>query len=188
MPCRTLFPLFLLPTTAFANSDVAGVPCVSRERSPSRPDQPRTYPPAPIAASVVIYSTDDHAVLLIRRRFEPYKGKYAFPGGYMDMDREDIYETAVRELSEETGISVGIGELRLIDVRSSPSRDPRGHVVDVGFLCVVKASPRVRAQTSEAVPEWFKPQEVDALDLAFDHMAFWQATRSYLQAHVLNEQ
>jgi len=71
-------------------------------------------------------------VLLVRRGGEPFKGCWALPGGFMEMD-ETIEHCAVRELEEETGLHFAEQELRLIGVYSAPGRDPRGRTVTAAY-------------------------------------------------------
>src|SRR5437660_10815737 len=73
-------------------------------------------------------------VLLIRRKNDPFRGQYAFPGGFIEVG-ETAENCAVRELKEETGIEAG--SLRLIGVYSDPNRDPRHHSITVGYLVYV---------------------------------------------------
>ena len=69
-------------------------------------------------------------VLLIRRKRDPFKGRWCLPGGFVD-DNESLEAAASRELFEETGLS-GI-ELEQIGAFGDPGRDPRGHTVSVVF-------------------------------------------------------
>jgi 8-oxo-dGTP diphosphatase len=102
-------------------------------------------------------------VLLIRRGHPPFKGKYALPGGFVEIG-ETVEDACRRELMEETGVKAG--RLELIGVYSDPGRDPRGHVCSVAFLTrVARAAPRAGddAAAAEWVEGWSK------LELAFDH-------------------
>ena len=79
-------------------------------------------------------------VLLIRRRNPPFKGAYALPGGFVELD-ESVDAACRREVLEEAGIE--LGDLRLVGVYSDPGRDPRGHTVSVAFSAVLtRAQPR----------------------------------------------
>ena len=102
-------------------------------------------------------------LLLIRRADPPFKGRYALPGGFVDIG-ETIEATALRELAEETGIEGKI--IRLIGVYSSPKRDPRGHTVSAAFLIRPRSTKVVGgddAASAEFVAEW------QSQKLAFDH-------------------
>jgi len=125
-----------------------------------------------VAASVAVYAKKENSVLMIKRLKEPFKDTYAFPGGFLDVDKEDIYECAVRELEEETGVRISKDKLELIDVRSDPKRDPRHHVLDIGFYAVVDKITKLNNEADEAT-SWIPVEKVDSLTLAFDHHKFW---------------
>lgn len=84
-----------------------------------------------LTVDCVIFCGED--VVLIRRGFKPFKGWYALPGGFVDIG-ESIEQACVRELFEETGLSVNIDELKLVGIYSDPRRDVRGHTVSISFL------------------------------------------------------
>lgn len=123
------------------------------------------YPrPAVTADCVVLTAGMEPQVLLIQRGNEPFKGKWAFPGGFMNMD-ETAEQCAKRELMEETGMSVN--EMKQIGAYSDVDRDPRGRTVTVAFLSVVEMPLRVAGGDDAAKAEWFP---LNALPpLAFDH-------------------
>jgi len=102
-------------------------------------------------------------LLLIRRKNPPYAGKYALPGGFVDVG-ETVEDACRRELKEETGIKAG--RLELIGVYSDPGRDSRGHTCSVAFLTrILRAMPQ--AGDDAAGAEWVK--RWSTLELAFDH-------------------
>ena len=123
------------------------------------------YPrPAVTADCVVMTREPDTKVLLIERGGEPYKGCWAFPGGFMDMD-ETAAQFAVRELQEETGLTVQ--NVSQIGAYSGVDRDPRGRTVTVAYLAVVDREMAVTGQDDAARAQWWP---VSALPpLAFDH-------------------
>jgi 8-oxo-dGTP diphosphatase len=104
-------------------------------------------------------------VLLIRRGRPPYKGRYALPGGFVEIG-ETVEAACRRELAEETGIEVG--RLRLVGVYSDPRRDPRAHTCSVVFLARV-ARAAARAGDDAAAAEWVT--DWSKVELAFDHAA-----------------
>lgn len=125
------------------------------------------YPRPALTADVVVLGYDGFRlhVLLIERGIEPYRGCWALPGGFMQMD-ETIEQCAARELREET--SVNHVKLHQFGVCSAVDRDPRGRVVTVAFLGLVnKSRYRLIAGDDAVGAEWF---DCDALPpLAFDH-------------------
>ena len=90
------------------------------------------YPrPAVTADCIVITKEAEPKVLLIQRGNEPFKGKWAFPGGFMNMD-ETTEQCAIRELEEETGLR--LSEIQQIGAYSKVDRDPRGRTITVAYL------------------------------------------------------
>lgn len=103
-------------------------------------------------------------VLLIKRAREPFKGRWALPGGFVEKD-ESLEAAAARELQEETGLSRI--QLKQIGAFGDPGRDPRGHTVSVAFLGLLDDRRRVSAADDAADARWqsaLRPPK-----LAFDH-------------------
>ena len=123
------------------------------------------YPrPAVTADCVVMTKEERPQVLLIQRGFDPFKGCWAFPGGFMNMD-ETTEQSAIRELEEETGLVVT--ELHQIGAYSKVDRDPRGRTITVAYLVLVDHPIAATGQDDAAKAQWFP---IDALPpLAFDH-------------------
>jgi len=105
-------------------------------------------------------------VLLVRRGNEPFKGCWALPGGFMEMD-ECIEHCAVRELQEETGIVVDEQAIRLIGVFSAPGRDPRGRTVTAAYAVKVAEGTQATAGDDAADVRWWPLAALPPL--AFDH-------------------
>ncbi len=101
-------------------------------------------------------------VVLIRRGSEPFEGRWALPGGFVDVG-ETVEQAAAREVAEETGLNIEIA--RLVGVYSEPERDPRGHNVSVAFLARV-LSGELSAATDASEVSVLDPSTVE---LAFDH-------------------
>ncbi len=115
-----------------------------------------------LTADCVVFDCEGR-LLLVRRKNPPFKGKYALPGGFVEIG-ETVEAAALRELREETGVDGKI--IRLIGVYSNPKRDPRGHTVSVAFLVRPKSTKVVGgddAASAAFVTEW------RTLKLAFDH-------------------
>ena len=90
------------------------------------------YKSPKLAADGIIL--ENGKILLIKRRNEPFKGKWALPGGFVEYG-EKVEDAAVREVFEETGLNTKI--MDLVGIYSDPNRDPRGHVVSAVFLLKV---------------------------------------------------
>jgi len=73
----------------------------------------------------------DKKILLIKRKKQPFKGKWALPGGFVEYG-EKTEDAVVREVLEETGLKTKISHL--VGVYSDPDRDPRGHIITVVYL------------------------------------------------------
>lgn len=125
------------------------------------------YPrPAVTADCVVMTRESEPKVLLIQRGNEPFKGCWAFPGGFMEMD-ETLEECAVRELKEETGIEVTEDDIMAFGTFSAVDRDPRGRTISKAYLVMVDKPIEVKGQDDAAKAEWFNISELP--ELAFDH-------------------
>ena len=123
------------------------------------------YPrPAVTADCVVITKEEQPKVLLIQRGADPYKGCWAFPGGFMNMD-ETTEECAIRELEEETGLRVS--DVHQIGAYSKVDRDPRGRTITVAYLAIIGKPVQVTGQDDAANAEWFPLSALP--ELAFDH-------------------
>ena len=128
------------------------------------------YPrPAVTADCVVITKETEPKVLLIQRGIDPYKGCWAFPGGFMNMD-ETIEECAIRELEEETGLK--LSTIYQIGAYSKVDRDPRGRTITVAYLAIIDAPVEVAGQDDAAKAEWFPLSDLP--HLAFDHYDIMQ--------------
>ncbi len=133
------------------------------------------YPrPAVTADCIVITKEAEPKVLLIQRGDEPYKGCWAFPGGFMEID-ETTEQCAIRELEEETGLKVD--EVHQIGAFSKVDRDPRGRTITVAYLAFVDAPVEVKGQDDAANAEWFPLSALPAL--AFDHADIMKAVKAH---------
>jgi 8-oxo-dGTP diphosphatase len=115
-----------------------------------------------LAADCVVFDRQGRA-LLVRRKFPPFRGSYALPGGFVEIG-ETVESAARRELEEETGVKAG--RLRMVGVYSDPDRDPRGHTCSVVYLASAKPM-KPRAGDDAAAAEWVA--DWTKVDLAFDH-------------------
>ena len=124
-------------------------------------DYPR---PAVTADCVVMTNEPFPKVLLVQRGSDPYKGSWAFPGGFMNME-ETIEQCAIRELEEETNLKVK--DISLIGVYSKVDRDPRGRTITVAYLAIIDSPKAVEGRDDATKAEWFSINELP--HLAFDH-------------------
>ncbi|MDH5178302.1 MAG: NUDIX hydrolase [Gammaproteobacteria bacterium] len=125
------------------------------------------YPHPAVTTDIVIFTIRDNQLklLLIMRAGEPFKGKWALPGGFVTMD-ESLDEGARRELEEETGVS-GV-YLEQLYTFGAVDRDPRERVITVAYYALIPSDKiRLQAATDAEAVGWFS---MDALpELAFDH-------------------
>lgn len=132
------------------------------------------YPRPAVTADCVVIAQATREVLLIQRGIEPFKGCWAFPGGFMNMD-ETTEQCAVRELEEETGLRVS--SLRQIGTYSKVDRDPRGRTITVAYLALIDAPVSVKGQDDAAQAQWFPLSALPPL--AFDHAEIMQDVISH---------
>lgn len=110
-------------------------------------------------------SNNDLAIVLIKRKYDPYKGCWAIPGGFVEYG-ETVEEAAVRESKEETGITIDI--LGLFGVYSKPNRDPRFHTVTIVFIANGSTDNMCASDDAEEIAS-FSHDEIKNMELAFDH-------------------
>lgn len=126
------------------------------------------YPRPAVTTDCVILGYDVKeglSVLLIERGIEPYKGRWAFPGGFLTMD-ETTEAGALRELKEETEFDVERGFLEQLGCFSDVDRDPRGRVITIAYYALVQKGD-VKGGDDAKNAQWFPIGEMP--QLAFDH-------------------
>jgi len=135
------------------------------------------WPRPMVTVDAVVFNTSGARakVLLIKRGNEPFKGQWAFPGGFVDM-AEELETAAARELAEETGLS-GV-DLSQFHTFGKPGRDPRGRNITVAFIGTTKKT-EIKSGDDAADAQWF---DIDALpsEMAFDHSEVAKAAISQL--------
>jgi 8-oxo-dGTP diphosphatase len=143
------------------------------------------YPRPALTVDCVVFGFDegDLEVLLIQRALEPYRGRWALPGGFVRVE-ETVDAAARRELAEETGLEDLF--LEQLYTFGALDRDPRERVVSVAYYALVKLGDhRVKAATDASDTDWFpafKPPR-----LAFDHRQILEVALRRLQAKVRYE-
>jgi 8-oxo-dGTP diphosphatase len=105
----------------------------------------------------------DDRVLYVKRKKDPFKGGWSFPGGKVNAG-EKVEDALKRELFEETGLV--IFPIDILGVYSDPARDPRGHRISVTFVAKVTGGEAKGGDDAESA-QWFPIN--DELELAFDH-------------------
>src|ERR1700752_614 len=120
---------------------------------------------------VLTVRVGEFLALTVRRKLDPYAGRWALPGGFVEAE-EDLADAASRELSEEAGIGSMRAHLEQLRSYGKPGRDPRGRVVTVAYLAMVP-DPGDPVAGSDAEEATWKPVDraLRAGTLAFDHTA-----------------
>src|SRR5438067_11759279 len=114
-----------------------------------------------LTADIVLIAPDEHGmdhVLLVQRRWKPYKGRWAIPGGFVETEKhETALDAAGRELCEETTIdlrALGVS-LRQVGFYDRPGRDPRGDVRTVAFVARLDVMVQPSAADDAADARWW---------------------------------
>lgn len=139
------------------------------------------YPHPAVTTDCVIFGFDGERlqVLLIERGIEPFKGRWAFPGGFIKMD-ETAEEGALRELKEETGMENAF--IQQFHTFSNPLRDPRERVITIAFYALVRIQ-EVKGGDDAASARWFPLDEIPALAFDHDHMLRMATQRLRQEIH-----
>lgn len=121
-----------------------------------------------VTCDLVVYRKPKNGtyILLIQRKNEPYKGKWALPGGFIETD-ETVRAGAARELKEETQVEIPEKSLQFIDYFDQPDRDPRGRIISFAFAAEVPEETKYKAGDDANKAQWFAMDELP--ELAFDH-------------------
>jgi 8-oxo-dGTP diphosphatase len=126
------------------------------------------WPRPMVSADAVVFTFagERAKVLLVNRKNEPFKGKWAVPGGFVDLD-EELEDAAARELAEETGLTgVKLEQMRAF---GTVGRDPRGRMITIAFMGIAtERQDQIRAGDDAAKAQWFDIEDLPQ-DMAFDH-------------------
>jgi 8-oxo-dGTP diphosphatase len=134
-------------------------------------------PMVTVDAVVFLISGRSKKVLLIERGNEPYKGLWALPGGFIEID-EELEDATARELKEETGLD-GI-KLQQLRTYGTVGRDPRGRQISVVFMGILKDEKKqIKAGDDAAKIGWFDLKKLPTL--AFDHKEIIRFTSKKLK-------
>src|SRR5512134_1003201 len=143
------------------------------------------YPRAALTVDCVVFGFDESElkVLLIERGLEPFKGRWALPGGFVRVG-ETLDDAARRELEEEAGLKDVF--LEQLYTFGAVDRDPRERVVSVAYYALVNLSDhKVHAATDARDAAWFGVHDVPSL--AFDHAGILQMALERLRAKLRYE-
>lgn len=129
-------------------------------------DHPR--PAVTVDMILFAFQNEELTVLLIQRTHDPYAGKWALPGGFVDQ-QEDLYDAALRELKEETNVSnVYLEQLYTF---GQPGRDPRARVITVAYFALLSADEvaqqMIHGGSDVGEARWWNIYALP--ELAFDH-------------------
>jgi 8-oxo-dGTP diphosphatase len=127
----------------------------------------KDYDKPSVTVDIVIFTMQNNElkVLLIKRGLEPFKDKWAIPGGFVRMN-ESLEDAAIRELKEETGVK----DVYLEQLYSfgNPKRDPRGRVITISYMALINSEKiKLKAATDVSAVQWFSIKNIP--NLAFDH-------------------
>jgi len=143
------------------------------------------YPRPSVAVDLVTFGYDatqaEISVLLIKRKHDPFEGKWALPGGFVEVGTEDDFsgskpsnygesleDAARRELKEETGAEPEY--IEQLGTFGDPNRDPRGRVISVAYLSLVRSKDlTVKASSDAAEAVWWPLKSALRQKFAFDH-------------------
>lgn len=128
-------------------------------------DYPR--PMLTVDCVVVKNNIEGKFILLVLRGNEPFKGKWALPGGFVDID-EDLEDAVRRELFEETNVKVD--SIKQLFTVGTLNRDPRGRTISVIYYAEVDESVKAFAGDDAKELCWFNINDIPQ-NLAFDHNA-----------------
>lgn len=124
------------------------------------------------------------SVLLVKRGGHPHRGKWALPGGFVNID-ESLDTAAKRELVEETNLTVADGYLEQLRTYGDPGRDPRGYVISTAYVALVPHVSTPEAGDDAAEARFFSVEEVlQDFELAFDHKTIIQDGLNRVRAKI----
>ncbi len=114
-----------------------------------------------------VITTEDFGVVLIKRKYPPFRDYYALPGGFIKKG-ETEKQALFREVKEETNLDVRIiGKVGYYD---EEGRDPRGRVESTAFKCIIIGDPsEMRSGDDSKHVEIISKDRLDTIELAFDH-------------------
>jgi 8-oxo-dGTP diphosphatase len=136
------------------------------------------YPRPMVTVDALVFAgnTSDKHVLLIRRGNEPFKGLWALPGGFVEMD-ETLDNAVARELTEETGLK--LSGFKQLHTFGNPGRDPRGRNITIVFYVSIPEVVSVAGGDDADEAKWFSIHQLPKL--AFDHNKVIEMGRQHIE-------
>ena len=137
------------------------------------------YPHFAVTVDNVIFNLKDPnnpKVLLITRKNEPFKGKLALPGGFLDPEDRSAMSAAIRELKEETNLSLSY--MFQVCALTKEGRDPRERCISIVYADTVHDDFEglIKAQDDASTVQWVSLVGLRKDDLSFDHAtAIWKS-------------
>ena len=119
----------------------------------------------PLLTIDAIVSCADDSIVLVKRKYGPFKDQWALPGGFVEYG-ETVESAVIREVKEETGLDIQINHIS--GVYSDPERDPRGHTVTICYQAH-KIGGKLKADTDASGVKCITIEEALQHELAFDH-------------------
>jgi 8-oxo-dGTP diphosphatase len=131
-----------------------------------------------LTIDAVIFAEENKVfhLLMIKRKNDPFKNKWALPGGFLEED-EKLEKGCLRELEEETGLQ--LKKLQHVGIYDEVNRDPRGRTISVAFTKIIPKKLEVMGNDDAAEAKWIEVNQLN--DLAFDHFKIIQDAIKKLQ-------
>ena len=138
------------------------------------------YPHPAVTTDCIIFGWDgkELKVLLIKRGREPFKGLWAFPGGFLNPD-ESATEGALRELKEETGLEEAY--IQQFHTFSAPDRDPRERIISIAYVSLIPLKD-VKGGDDASEARWYPIYALPSL--AFDHEEMYRKALNHLKSNL----
>jgi len=128
----------------------------------------RTYPARPMVGVGALIHDREGRILLVKRRFEPNKGRWSLPGGMLETG-EALADGARREVREELGTELKIQWLFQVaeEIVKDAQEKTRYHFVLVDYLASLDPpGAKVKLNEESEKYAWFRPEEVEGLDVS----------------------
>ena len=136
-----------------------------------------------VDAVVFGYEAGEISVLLIKRKYKPFIGKWAIPGGFV-LQEETLEAAVERELQEETGIKINY--LEQLYTFGNPDRDPRGRIISIAYFGLIRPNAfKIFASTDADDVQWFSINQLP--ELSFDHKEILEIAIKRLQGKITYE-